>query len=183
MVVISGFLEAHNKEVKLIENGEDNREENFSLKLKIIVAKGLQLKESVIPTVNYGDETDDSGTSASENSDDETENIQIHMATQRIITQITENSEDTESSLSQAKQLLQLLNDQAFNIVSDGHQQVAYLVNHRTMTCSCRFFIVTGQPCKHLYAAFAVMNNFGDGKLKVKLKFITMTLAYTSHCM
>ena len=159
VVVISGFLEAHNKEVKLIENGEVNREENFSLKLKIIVAKGLQLKESVIPTVNYaetgewkvpkqqrkkmeysdeyfaGDKTDDSGTSASENSDDETGNI--HMAKQRIITQITENSEDTESSLSQAKQLLQLLNDQAFNIVSDGHQQVAYLVNHRTMTCSC----------------------------------------------
>ena len=44
VVVISEFLEAHNKEVELIENGEVNREQNFCLKSKIMVAKGLQLK-------------------------------------------------------------------------------------------------------------------------------------------
>lgn len=126
-----------------------------------------QQRKKIEYSDNYfaGDETDDSGASASDNSDDETENI--HTATQRIITRITENSEDTESSLSQAKQLLQLLNDRAFNIVSDGHQQIAYRVNHHTITCSCRFCIVTGQPCKHIYAVFAVMNHFGDGKLKL----------------
>ncbi len=135
-VTVSEFLEAHNTEVRLIEDGEIIEASHFPQKSKNIVAKGIQIynDNEIYPASNWKEtgewkalrhdrqavqHTDDfftgEDTEVLEDSEDECEDVHVYESTEKLLKRML-NGDDNGDSLQVAKELIQILNSQALDM-------------------------------------------------------------------